>query len=501
MNNQPTKETKDVILIGAGIMSATLGTLLKELEPSWNITLFEKLDQAAGESSNEWNNAGTGHEALCELNYTVENEDGSIDTSKAVEINEQFQISKQFWSYLVEKNKIQHPQEFIRALPHISFVQGKDNVDFLKKRFHALSTLPMFTEMEYSEDPQVLSEWIPLMMQHRTTQEAIAGTKVHVGTDVNFGELTRKLIHNLKEQSHVTVRYHHTVTDIERMDDGTWEVKVRNYQDDTLEHHKANFVFIGAGGGAIPLLQKTNIPESKGIGGFPISGEFLVCTNPEIVQQHDAKVYGKEPKGTPPMTVPHLDRRRINNEDSLLFGPFAGFGPKFLKKGSNMDFLRSIKPNNTLTMLAAGAKNMPLINYSIQQLLISKEERMKELRRFVPSAKDEDWELIVAGKRIQVIKDTNEAGKGFIQFGTEIVPSKDRTIAALLGESPGASTSVAIMLDVLKQCFPQYLQSWEPHLKEMIPSYGESLANNTTLLKEIRDSNAATLSLTTGNLL
>src|SRR5699024_5057334 len=251
----------------------------------------------------------------------------------------------------------------------------------------------------------------------------------------------------------------------------------------------------------IPLLQKTNIPESKGIGGFPISGEFLVCTNPEIVQQHDAKVYGKEPKGTPPMTVPHLDRRRINNEDSRLFGPFAGFGPKFLKKGSNMDFLRSIKPNNTLTMLAVGAKNMPLIKYSIQQLLISKEERMKELRRFVPSAKDEDWELIVAGKRIQVIKDTDEAGKGFIQFGTEIVPSKDRTIAALLGESPGASTSVAIMLDVLKQCFPQYLQSWEPHLKEMIPSYGESLANNTTLLKEIRDSNAATLSLTTGNLL
>ena len=493
MNN---KNTKEIVLIGAGIMSATLGTFLKELEPSWNITLFEKLDQAAEESSNEWNNAGTGHEALCELNYTVENKDGSIDTSKAIEIYEQFLISKQFWSYLVEKNKIKNPQEFIRPLPHISFVQGKDNIDFLKKRFNALSNLPMFTEMEYTENPQKLAEWVPLMMKNRSKKEEIAGTKVNAGTDVNFGELTRKLIKNLEEQNNVAVHYNHTVTGINRINDGSWEVQVRNFEEDTLEHHKANYVFIGAGGGAIPLLQKTKIPESKNIGGFPISGEFLVCDNREVVQQHHAKVYGKEPKGAPPMTVPHLDRRRIKNKDTLLFGPFAGFGPKFLKKGSNTDLLSTIKPNNVMTLLAAGAKNTPLIKYSIQQLLISKQERMEELRQFVPDAKDVDWKLITAGKRIQIIKDTDDGGKGVIQFGTEIIQSEDSTIAALLGESPGASTSVAIMLDVLKRSFPQYIVSWEEKIKEMIPSYGESLAKNTSLLKETRDSSSSILSLT-----
>lgn len=490
------KNTKEVVLIGAGIVSATLGAFLKELEPSWNITLLEKLDQAGEESSNEWNNAGTGHEALCELNYTVENKDGSIDTSMAVEIYEQFQVSKQFWSYLVEKNKIKNPEEFIRPLPHISFVQGKDNVNFLKRRFKALSDLPMFSEMAYSENAHELVKWIPLMMQNRSTKEVVAGTKVDAGTDVNFGELTRKLINNLEEQDNVAVRYNRTVTDIDHMIDGSWEVKVRNFEDNTLEHLKADFVFIGAGGGAIPLLQKTGIPESKRMGGFPISGEFLVCTNPEIVKQHHAKVYGKEPEGTPPMTVPHLDRRHIENEDSLLFGPFAGFGPKFLKQGSNTDLFSSIKPNNILTLLAAGAKNAPLIKYSIQQLLISKEQRMEELHRFVPSAKDEDWQIVTAGKRIQVIKDTDEGGKGVIQFGTEIVQSEDNTIAALLGESPGASTSVSIILDVLKGNFPEYIASWESKIKEMIPSYGEPLAQNTVLLKETHDSSARTLSLT-----
>ena len=488
-------QKKKIILIGAGIMSATLGTFLKKLEPTWHIKLFEKLDQAGEESSNEWNNAGTGHAALCELNYTVENEDGLIDTSQAAQINEQFEVSKQLWSYLVKEQEIKSPQEFIRPLPHISFVQGQDNVDFLRKRFEALSSLPMFADMEFTEDPEKLREWIPLMMEGRTSNTPIAGTKVNSGTDVNFGELTRKLTKTLAQHDNADVHYQHTVTDINRLADGRWEVQVRNYKNHTLEYHVADFVFIGAGGNAIPLLQKTNIPESKHIGGFPISGAFLVSNNPEVVKQHNAKVYGKEPPGKPPMTVPHLDRRYFGDESTLLFGPFAAIGPKFLKSGSNLDFARSIKPNNMLTMLAAGVKNIPLIKYSIEQVLMNKKDRMKELRRFVPNAKDEDWDLLIAGKRIQIIKDTDHSGRGYIQFGTEIVQSDDNTLAALLGESPGASTSVSIMLDVLRRNFPDYMNHWEPTIKEMMPSYDQSLADDKTLLKEIQQTTSHYLDL------
>ncbi len=488
-------QNKEVILIGAGIMSATLGTLLKELEPQWNIKLFEKLDNAGEESSNEWNNAGTGHAALCELNYTVEREDGSIDTSRAVEINEQFEVSKQFWAYLVKEQEIQAPQAFIRPLPHISFVQGQENVDFLRKRFEALSTLPMFADMEFTEGHAELSTWIPLMMRGRASTTPVAGTKVNAGTDVNFGELTRKLTNNLAQHGNAEVLYQHTVTDIKRQEDGKWEVKVQNIKDNTLEYHIADFVFIGAGGNAIPLLQKTNIPESKRIGGFPISGAFLISNKSEIVNQHDAKVYGKEPPGKPPMTVPHLDRRYFGDESRLLFGPFAAIGPKFLKSGSNLDFAKSIKPNNMLTMLAAGCKNMPLIKYSIEQVLMTKKDRMKELRKFVPDAKNEDWDLLIAGKRIQIIKDTDHLGRGYIQFGTEVVQSKDNSIAALLGESPGASTSVSIMLDVLRKNFPDYISRWKPKIKEMVPSFDTSLAKDRTLLKKVQQTNSYYLDL------
>ncbi|WP_373893682.1 malate dehydrogenase (quinone) [Virgibacillus sp. CBA3643] len=489
------KKNKDVILIGAGIMSTTLGTFLQKLEPNWNIKLFEKLDGAGKESTNEWNNAGTGHAALCELNYTVEKEDGSIDASKAVEINEQFEISKQFWSYLVKSEEIQNPQAFIRALPHISFVQGEENVDFLRKRFEALSNLPMFKGMEFTDSPGELAKWVPLVTEGRSPEVPIAGTKVDSGTDVNFGELTRKLANNLEKEDNIAIHYNSTVTEFHRLNDGKWEVTVRNFKENTLESHIADFVFIGAGGNAIPLLQKTKIPESKQIGGFPISGAFLVCSNPEVVEQHEAKVYGKEPPGTPPMTVPHLDRRYNGDKDSLLFGPFAAIGPKFLKYGSNLDFFNSINPNNVLTMLAAGMKNIPLVKYSIQQMLMQKEDRMQELRKFIPEASDEDWELHIAGKRVQIIKDTDHSGRGYIQFGTEIVQSEDNSMVALLGESPGASTSVPIMLNLLRGNFPEYMETWKPKIKEMIPSFEESLAENTQLLEEVQKSSSHYLAL------
>lgn len=492
MDNKATET--DVILIGAGIMSATLGTMLKELVPEWKIKVFEKLSSAGEESSNEWNNAGTGHAALCELNYTSEKPDGSVDISKAISINEQFQVSMQFWSYLVENKLIHNPEDFITALPHMSMVQGKDNIAFLKNRFEAMSKNPLFEDMEFSDNPEELADWIPLIMKNRPTNDAIAATKIETGTDVNFGALTRMLFDHLKAQD-VKMHYKHSVNQIKRTDDGKWALKVRNLATGQIEHHKAKFVFIGAGGGSLHLLQKTGIPESKKIGGFPVSGIFMVCNNPAVIAQHHAKVYGKAQVGAPPMSVPHLDTRFIDNKKSLLFGPFAGFSPKFLKTGSMLDLITSVKPNNVLTMLAAGAKEMPLTKYLIQQLLLSKEQRMKELRDFIPNAKSEDWDFVVAGQRVQVIKDTKEGGKGTLQFGTEVVTDADGTISALLGASPGASTAVHVMLDIINRCFPERVKEWEPKIKEMVPSYGLSLMENPELLKEIKETTGETLGL------
>ena len=490
-NNQP----KDVILIGAGILSTTFGSFLKNIEPDWNIKLFERLEQPAIESSNEKNNAGTGHAALCELNYTVEQEDGSIDVERAKEINEQFEISKQFWSYLVKSKAIENPQEFIRPLPHVSFVMGIRNVDFLKRRYDALKSLPMFEGLTYTEDHKVLAEWMPLMMKGRNSNEPLAASKIDEGTDVNFGELTRKLVKNIEKHENAQVHFRHEVVDFKQLSNSKWEVKVRNLETGKVETHVADYIFIGAGGHAIPLLQKTKIPESRHLGGFPISGAFLVCNNPKVVSEHNAKVYGKEPPGTPPMTVPHLDRRYIQGKESLLFGPFAAIGPKFLKNGSNLDLFKSINTSNVVTMLSSGVKNLSLVKYSIQQVLQRKEDRMKELRRFVPDAKDEDWDIHIAGKRVQVIKDTEEHGRGFIQFGTEVVNSEDHTVIALLGESPGASTSVSVALEVIEKNFPQYMDKWESKIKEIIPSYGESLIEDTALLKKTRKQTAEALEL------
>lgn len=491
MSNRQTRT--DIILIGAGVMSATLGSLLKELAPEWEIKVFEKLAKAGEESSNEWNNAGTGHAALCELNYTSEKSDGSIDISKAIKINEQFQLSRQFWSYLVNNDLIRNPQEFIMPIPHMSLVQGKDDVEFLNKRFEALSNNPLFKGMEYSEDAEKLKEWIPLIMEGRTSNEPIAATKIDSGTDVNFGALTRMMFEHL-ESNNVEINYRHNVEDIKRTSDGQWEVKVYNMSTGNIDSHIAKFVFIGSGGASLPLLQKTGIPESKHIGGFPVSGLFLVCKNPEVAKQHHAKVYGKAKVGAPPMSVPHLDTRYIDNQKSLLFGPFAGFSPKFLKTGSNMDLISSVKPNNVMTMLAAGVKEMSLTKYLIQQVLLSNEKRMEELREFIPNAKSEDWDIVVAGQRVQVIKDT-PAGKGTLQFGTEVVSAADGSIAALLGASPGASTAVHVMLEVLEKCFPQHMMEWAPKIREMIPSFGLSLEEHPELLEKIQVSTSKTLGL------
>ncbi|MDF3078414.1 MAG: malate:quinone oxidoreductase [Sphingobacteriaceae bacterium] len=482
-NNHP-----DILLIGAGIMSATLGVLLKELEPSLSIEIFERLDVAAAESSDAWNNAGTGHSAFCELNYTPEFADGSIETDKAVKVAESFEVSKQFWAYLVERQLIKTPGSFIKSLPHISFVWGAKNVKFLKKRYEALQKCHLFSGMQYSEDFDVLTEWIPLVMRGRKRSQKVAATRMDIGTDVNFGSLTRSMFNRLREMDGVAMHFNHEVRNLECQDDGRWLIKVKDTEKSTTRKVKAKFVFIGAGGGSLPLLEKSDIPEGKGYGGFPVSGQWLKCTNPEIIRQHNAKVYGKAAVGSPPMSVPHLDSRMINGEKALLFGPYAGFSTKFLKNGSFLDLPLSIRANNIIPMLAAGLKNIPLTKYLIEQVRQSPEDRLEALKEYLPGAKLEDWELEIAGQRVQVIKKDEEHG-GILEFGTEVVSSADGSISALLGASPGASTAVSIMLGLLKKCFKEKVDSpeWQSRLAEMIPAYGKDLGKDAGLLYKTRE--------------
>lgn len=477
----------DVVLIGAGIMSATLGMLLKELEPELTIAIFERLDVAAAESSDAWNNAGTGHSAFCELNYTPQKQDGSVDIKKAVNIAEQFEVSRQFWSYLVENNIISNPHNFIQSIPHMSFVWGEENVDYLKKRYKALQQCHLFKTMEYSEDPEKLNSWMPLVMKGRDATQKVAATHMEMGTDVNFGALSRALFNHLEKLDGVSLHFNHDVRDFKKEADGSWVIKVKNRETREKQSVKTKFVFIGAGGGSLPLLEKSDIPEGKGFGGFPVSGQWLRCNNPEIIEQHRAKVYGKASVGAPPMSVPHLDTRMIDGQKALLFGPYAGFSTKFLKNGSFMDLPLSIKANNIRPMVSAGLDNIPLTKYLIAQVRQKPEDRLEALREYFPEAKMEDWELEIAGQRVQVIKKDPEHG-GILEFGTEVVSAADGSIAALLGASPGASTAVSIMLNLLKRCFKEEVETeaWQIKLKKMIPSYGQSLLNNPALVDELR---------------
>ncbi len=481
------KKDPDVVLIGAGIMSATLGMLLKELEPDLIIEIFERLDVAAAESSDAWNNAGTGHSAFCELNYTPQLPDGSVDTAKAVKIAESFEISKQFWAYLIQQNRIQLPETFIRAIPHMSFVWD-ENVSYLKKRYEALQKCHLFKRMQYSEDQDELAEWMPLIMDGRNKSQKVAATKTDIGTDVNFGSLTRSMFNRLKELKNVTLHFNHEVRNLKKDAAGYWHVKVKDTSTGEKRVVQTKFVFIGAGGGSLPLLLKSGIPESKGFGGFPVSGQWLKCNNTDIIRQHHAKVYGKAPIGSPPMSVPHLDTRIIKRKQELLFGPYDGITTKFLKKGSFFDLLLSIRLNNIRPMLAAGFHNIPLTKYLIKQVRQSPEDRLKALQEFVPYAVMKDWELVIAGQRVQVIKKDEEEG-GVLEFGTEVVNAVNGSIAALLGASPGASTAVAIMLGILKSCFRDKMNSkaWQSKLKQMIPSYGQSLGDNAALCRKIRE--------------
>ncbi|MEJ7587061.1 MAG: malate:quinone oxidoreductase [Ferruginibacter sp.] len=494
--NKKTNLQPDIILIGAGIMSATLGVLLKELDSNLKIAIFERLDEVAAESSDAWNNAGTGHSAFCELNYTPQQADGSVDISKAIKIASSFEVSKQFWSYLLHQQYFSAAESYISHIPHLSFVWGEENVTFLKTRFEALIKNALFEGMQYTEDPGILKEWMPLVMEGRATGGKLAATKMDIGTDVNFGALTKGMIQHLQKQDGVDLYLGQEIKDIEKQKNGQWAIKVRDAEKGEKLIFNTKFVFIGAGGGTLPLLEKSDIAEASGYGGFPISGQWLKCTNEAIIAKHDAKVYGKAAVGAPPMSVPHLDTRMIDGKKALLFGPYAGFSTRFLKHGSLLDLPRSIKLDNIIPMLSAGLKNIPLTKYLIQQVRQSPQERLEALKEYFPTAVIEDWELAIAGQRVQVIKKDEEEG-GVLEFGTEVVCAADGSLAALLGASPGASTAVSIMLDVLKRCFKDKIDTplWQAKLKEIIPTYGKSLASDPDLCRMIRKQTGETLGL------
>ncbi len=493
---KPLVHQTDVVLMGAGIMSATLGMILKELDPSITIQIFERLDQAGQESSDAWHNAGTGHAAYCELNYTPQKADGTVDISKAVKISESFEVSREFWSYLVEKKYLPNPSAFISPMPHMSLVWGRDNVDFLKKRYELLKANPLFKDMIYTEDRDLMMEWAPLVMRGRSSKQPVAATRMEIGTDVDFGSLTRGIIHQLSKMPGVTIHYNLEALDLDPDGKGGWDVSVKDMNSGKKNKVNTNFVFIGAGGATLHLLKRAEIKEREGYGGFPVSGLWLKCLNEELIQKHHAKVYGKATVGSPPMSVPHIDTRIINGKKELLFGPFAGFSTKFLKNGSLMDLPKSIGFDNAIPMIFAGMKNMPLTKYLIEQVRQTPEQRLLALREYVPFTKLEDWELLEAGQRVQVIKKDKEE-RGVLEFGTELVVAADGTVAALLGASPGASTAVAVMLGILSKCFKKRSESeyWQTKLKEIAPSYGQSLSTNEKLLKETRQRTTSILGL------
>lgn len=502
MSNTPETDRPDVVLIGAGIMSATLGTFLKELEPSLEITMFETLHDCGLESSDGWNNAGTGHAANCELNYTPQRADGSIDISKALEVNTEFDISRQLWSFLVEKGAIPSPGAFIHPCPHMSFVWGDANVAFLRKRFTEMSAHHCYRGMEYSEDRAQIAEWAPLIMEGRDKSQPIAATRIVTGTDVDYGALTHLLVKHLSRQSGFATHYNRNVVGLDRTDDGRWRVSVEDTYDGGIQTVSAKFVFIGAGGGSLRLLQKSNIPEGRGYGGFPVSGIWLRCDVDAISRRHHAKVYGKAASGSPPMSVPHLDTRIIGGKQSLLFGPYAGFSSKFLKNGSLDDLFASLSGDNIIPLLDVARDNLQLSEYLIGQVIQSSDHQFATLKQFFPRAVKQDWKKAVAGQRVQTIKPRISNGwfkheQGVLEFGTEVVSAADKSLVALLGASPGASTAAFIALEVLQRCFDAELteSGWLPRLRAIIPTFGIDLTRDADACRKTRAATAAALKI------
>jgi malate dehydrogenase (quinone) len=468
----------DVVLIGGGLMSATLGALLARLQPDWSMVLCERLDEIAAESSHPDNNAGTGHSGFCELNY-MPNPD---DPDRAARIARMFHVSRQFWAGLVESGEIDDPTAFVNPAPHMDLVFGERDVAYLRDRFETLRAMPLFSAMEYSEDHDAIEKWAPLLMRGRDPRQQVAATRYPAGTDIDFGALTKILTRTMTDAG-TQVLLGHEVTRLERDSDGVWTVAGRRRADRRRFAVRGRFVFVGAGGYTLTLLQRAGIPEVRGFAVFPFGARFPRTDNPDVVGLHEAKVYSQAAIGAPPMSVPHLDRRSVNGETSLLFGPYASFSTRLLKHGALTDLFRTVRLRNIGVLLSAGVGNASLARYLVEQHLSSRRRRFAELRRFYPQARAADWRLVRAGQRAQLVK-PGRGGRGVLTFGTELVTAADGAIAGLLGASPGASTAPAVMADLLARCFPEHQPRWQTELRRLMPGLTEPVDAGPATLRE-----------------
>ncbi len=466
-------EAPDIVLVGSGIMSATLAAMLKRLDPRLRIQIIEVTPELAREASDGWNNAGTGHAALCEISYTPErNSSGKVPIGRALHIFEQFEHSKQFWGYAATSGMAGDPAGFIHSVPHVCFVKGEEDVGFLHARHAAMTEHHFFRGMTLTTDPSVIHQWAPLVMEGR--EHGPVAATAGAGTEVDYGLLARKLCTWLAQQEHCGVATGWKVTKLRR-GAGAWHLTMKCQTTGETRTQRAKFVFVGAGGGSLPLLQSTGLAEVAGFGAFPVGGQWLVCDEPAVCSRHNAKVYGVADPAAPHVGTPHLDQRRLDGRCQLLFGPFASWTTRFLKQsGSWSDLPFSVRADNLTTLLRAGVHNRSLVRYLITQGLQSMEARMKAVRHYYPDARTEHWRLVQAGIRVQTIK---KADRGAVYFGTEVFSSSDRSVAALLGASPGASVSVNIALEVIKSCLPDLLSSAEGNarMRQMIPTFDEDL--------------------------
>ena len=462
-------EAPDVVLVGSGIMSSTLAVMLKRLDPRLRIQMFEVTTELASEASEGWNNAGTGHAGICEMSYTPDrDQEGRVPIARALRIFEQFEHSMQFWGAMVANGMVDDPADFIQAVPHICFVKGADDVAFLQARHAAMMEHHFFRGMRLTMDPSVIHAWVPLVMEGREPGPVAA--TVGDGTEVNFGLLARRLCGWLAQQEHCGIANGWKVTKLRRGVKG-WQLGLRCAATGEIRDQHVKFVFVGAGGGSLPLLQSTGLAEVAGLGGFPIGGQWLVCDEPATCERHEAKVYGATPPSSPSLGSGHLDVRRLNGQRQLLFGPFASWTTRFLKhSGQWSDLPFSLRANNVTSLLRTAFRNGSLVRYLVKQGLQSMESRMQALREYYPNARSEHWRLVQAGIRVQAIK---KKDRGALFFGTELFSSEDHSLAALLGASPGASVAVNIAFEVIQTCLPHLLASSEGResMRQMIPTF------------------------------
>ncbi|WP_404362730.1 malate:quinone oxidoreductase [Marinobacter sp.] len=472
----------NVIIIGAGIMGTTFATLAKEMAPDLDITILERLDgPGEGNSSAFWN-AGTGHEANCELNYTPVDEE-VISVEKALKIHAQFNVAKQFWAHLVKKGAVKEPETFINQTRHCTIV-SESAIEELKLRFSEMSAHHFFEQMRYSEDFDEIKSWIPYVMEERPRHEKMAATLVETGTDVNFGALTEQMAEHAVRDLGVSIKYGTHVKRVHRSPTGRWVIEADTSGEPV--QYKADVLFVGAGGGAFPLLKKSHLPFRRRFAGFPVGGRFLQApVSKEEADHYRAKTYGKAKVGAPPMSVPHLDLRVVNGRHYLLFGPFASFKPRLERGRGFFDYLASIRPHDIPGLLNVALEHFPLVKYLVSETFKGEKSMFEELDSFAPGlSKRFDWKPIQAGQRVQIIKD------GDLQMGTEILVSSDKTYGTLLGASPGASVSPEVMLRCLEQLLPAIFTKEEARKKknEIFPEDDlDRLINDPDHYREIRD--------------